>query len=161
MTVLGGTLIREGPNAWRWRDGTPEPRVRDLSPDEWNFRCRTDGTGRTLVEVMRGSAMEAPALRWVLDGAREGRYTSGRSLDHTGPLTIDEHGNAGRMHIPPGTDPLLGHEPITSPGPIPSVILVPAEEWDAWVRDHPAGAAWDTTDEPALLDRARAVGWQQ
>jgi hypothetical protein len=40
-TVLNGTLTRRGPNDWQWSDGTPEPRVHDLSPDRWNFRSKT------------------------------------------------------------------------------------------------------------------------
>lgn len=159
VTVLSGTLIREGSDAWRWRDGLPEPRVRDASPDEWNFRCRTYGSGRTFVEVPAGHAREFEALRWVLDGAREGRYRSGRSGDRTGPVTIREDGTPARMHIPPGTDPLRGHEPVLAPGPIPSVILVPIEDWDAWVAANPAGAEWDKADEAAILERARELGW--
>ena len=64
-TALAGTLIRQGKDAWRWLDGTPEPRVRDLSHDEWNFRCRTDGDRQTYVEVPRGLAQETTALAWV------------------------------------------------------------------------------------------------
>jgi len=29
--ALGGALKRH-PDGWRWADGTPEPRVRDLTP---------------------------------------------------------------------------------------------------------------------------------
>jgi len=130
-----------------------------MSPDEWNFRCRTYGSGRTFVEVLAGHAREYDALTWVLDGARAGRYGSGRSGDHTGPAVIQEDGTLGRMHIPPGTDPLRGHEPITAPGPIPSVILVPIEDWDEWARENPAGAEWDAADEDAILERARELGW--
>ena len=46
------------------------------------------------------------------------------------------------------------------PGPIPAVLLVPVEEWDQWTRDNPAGAEWDQTDEAAILDKARALGWR-
>lgn len=154
-TVLDGTLQRQA-DGWVWRDGTPEPRVGDLSPDQWNFRCRTYGAGQTYVEVLRGVAQESDALAWVIEGARAGKYGGGVSGDHTGPMT-----SAGeRMHIPPGTDPLLGHEPMTAPGPIPAVILVPIDEWDAWVRAHPAGAAWDVEHETAILERAHALGWR-
>jgi len=40
------------------------------------------------------------------------------------------------------------------------VILVPIADWDAWVRAHPAGAAWDVADETAILSRAYALGWR-
>jgi len=32
-TVFSDKLRRHGRNDWRWPDGTPEPRVRDMSPD--------------------------------------------------------------------------------------------------------------------------------
>lgn len=159
MSVFSGTLQRVGPNQWQWSDGTPEPRARDLSPDEWNFRCRTDG-GKTFVEVMKGAAMESRALKWVIDGWRAGKYRAGASGDHTGPWIIDDEG-LRKSHIQPGEDPLLGNEPLPeSPGPIPQVILVPVEEWDAWVKANPAGASWDTRDEEAILDKAYALGWR-
>lgn len=161
LAVLAGTLVRHGRDDWRWSDGTPEPRVEDLSPDEWNLRCRTYGGGETYVEVPRGLAQETASLRWVLAGARDGRYGSGRSGDHTGPLTVD-HGGLRRMHVRPGSDPLLGHPADADdelPGPIPTVVLVSITEWDAWVREHPAGAVWDRIHEPDILARAAALGW--
>lgn len=44
MTTLNGTLERHT-DGWRWRDGTPEPRVRDLLLGECapNFRCTRCG----------------------------------------------------------------------------------------------------------------------
>lgn len=159
-SVLGGTLIREARNVWRWRDGVPEPRASDLSPDEWNFRCRTTG-GETMVEVMRGVAMETTGLAWVLEGYRAGRYAAGQSGDHTGPLVFDGEG-VRRRHLRPGADPLAGDPRDAlpeAPGPIPAVILVPVADWDAWVRDHPVGALWLTADEPAILERAKELGW--
>jgi hypothetical protein len=153
-------LVRQEDGSWCWSDGQPEPRVRDLSPDEWNFRCRS-GNGQCYVEVLRGVAQESEALAWVIAGARAGKYRSGKSGDHTGPVIIDDNGVARRMHIQPGENPLLGHEPLPeSPGPIPAVILVPVAEWDEWVRTHPAGAEWDVAHETSILDRAYALGWR-
>jgi hypothetical protein len=162
ITCLDGTLIRESGGTWRWADGQPEPRVRDLSPSEWNFRCRTYGSGNGYVEIPRGVAQESEALAWVIAGARAGRYRSGGSGDHTGPLTLDgESGAARRWHVQPDEDPLCGDEPLPeSRGPVPAVILVPTVEWDAWVRANPVGAAWDRVDEPAILERATALGWR-
>lgn len=162
ISVLSGSLIRDDTGRWQWRDGTPEPRVRDLSPDEWNFRCRTGGDGETYVEVLSGLARETDALAWVLEGARGGRYPQGQSLDHTGPLTVRQDGSVGRAHIRPGEDPLHGAEPLPEvPGRIPRVILVPIAEWDRWVRENPAGATWDKRDEEAILARARELGWSE
>jgi len=134
--------------------------VRDLSPSShWNFRCRTDGTGRTYVEVLFGVALEEPALDWVVKAYRAGLYQPGRSLDHTGPIVVDDEA-IRRSHVEPGTDPLVGHEPLPElPGPIPMVILVPIEAWDCWARDNPLGAEWDIEDEGAILDKAKALGW--
>lgn len=160
FACFSGTLIRQSRNQWQWIDGTPESRVTDLSPGEWNFRCRTYGDGVTLVEVMKGAALESEALAWVLTGYRAGKYTGGKCGDHTGPLVIDDAG-ARRIHIQPGEDPLLGNEPLPeSRGPIPAVILVPINEWDAWVHDNPAGATWLTEHETAILDKAFALGWR-
>jgi len=160
ISVLGGTLVRRGRNEWVWSDGTPEPRVRDLSASTyWNFRCRTDGTGRTYVEIPLALAMEESALEWALLGFRVGRYQFGCSLDHTGPLVMTDEG-LRRSHIEPGTDPLCGNEPLPElPGPIPRVILVPIEEWDRWAEDYPLGAEWDKEDQAAILEKARSLGW--
>lgn len=86
MTVFDGVL-RRSDAGWIWSDGALEPRVRDLIPDVWNFRCRTRG-GATYVEVLRGVALETPSLEWVVAGARAGRYPRGRSGDHTGPRVL-------------------------------------------------------------------------
>lgn len=160
VACFNGTLVRQSRNQWQWSDGTPEPRVTDLSPDEWNFRCRSFGRGGTLVEVLKGVAIESESLAWVITGYRSGKYQGGTSGDHTGPLMIDDEG-IRRMHIQPGEDPLHGNEPLPeSRGPIPAVILVPVTEWDAWVRDNPAGASWDVKNETVILDKASSLGWR-
>lgn len=119
-STLGGALIRSGPDCWAWSDGTPEPRVSDL---RWsvvtNFRIRTESSA-SFVEVPRGFATETAELKWIIEGARAGRYRSGPSGDHAGPVDI---GTGKRLHVPPGSDPLRGHEPMTLPGPIPAVLL--------------------------------------
>jgi len=52
MTVLGGTLFRDESGTWHWADGTPEPRVWDLTLCDLapNWRCITFGSG-TYVEI--------------------------------------------------------------------------------------------------------------
>jgi hypothetical protein len=164
ISVFGGTLVRVAPDQWVWSDGTPEPRVRDLSPSaHYNFRCRQryeGSTCTTYVEVLLSVAhRERDVLGWVLAGVEQGRYEQGWSGDHMGPLMITEEGLA-RMRVEPGEDPLLGHEPILHRRAIPRVALVPVAEWDAWAAEHPYGATWLAADEPAIFARARALGWQ-
>lgn len=160
-TTLDGTLSRRPDGTWCWSDGASEPRVTDLSPDRWSWRCRLYA-GSSYVEVLAGVARETPELDWVLEGARAGRYRSGINGDHAGPrIVLDAEGESRPMHIRPGEDPLRGHEPMPeAPGPIPSVVLVPWPDWQAWCREHPAGAEWSHADEPAILDRAYALGWR-
>lgn len=169
ITTLSGTLIRTGRNAWQWRDGSAEPCLRDLSPDEWNFRCTKFGSGQTCVEVLRGLAQQTDALAWVIAGWSAGKYRSSASGDHTGPRIIalsrdysadgDESAQAGATTIRPGDDPLGG---IGAPirGPIPEVILVPIPEWDSWCRDNPSGCEWPADQEIRILAKAYALGWQ-
>lgn len=147
VTTLGGTLRRIERDRWEWSDGTPEPRVQDLSgSSHYNFRVQGG-----FVEVPARLAMEEDALIWVLTGHAEGRFQRALSGDHRGPLVIDTDG-AGRAHIHPGTG-----EPL--PGNIPRVILVPRAEWDAWSASKPLGATWDKADEPQILAKARSLGW--
>ena len=167
MTTLDGTLARLPGGVWTWRDGTPEPRVHDLSHGaQLNLRCRTTGSSRCYVEVPRGLAREEEDMAWIVDAAREGRYAGGQSGDHTGPrvlvaLSHRADGSIGRAHIRPGEDPLLGAEPLPEiRGPIPSVILVPVEDWDAWDAEHPYGCEWDAADERDILQRAWTLGWR-
>jgi hypothetical protein len=86
QTCLDGTLVRRADGSWYWSDGTPEPRVTDMNPDEWNFRCRTYDGGTCYVEVLLGVAMESESLAWVVEGAQAGKYRSGCSGDHMGPF---------------------------------------------------------------------------
>lgn len=158
-TTLDGTLIRHDDGTWHWRDGTPEPRVSDLTLGRaYNFRCRTYGGGSTCVEVPISVAREQDDLAWVIEGLRANRYETGLDGDRTGPLVIREDGSVGRAHIAPGEDPLNGNEPLPEqPGPIPRVALVPVAEWDA---RPPCGIAWDCANETDILDRAYALGWR-
>lgn len=157
-SCLGGTLRRRPDGTWWWSDGRQEPRAEDWSASrQWNFRCRTYGTGETLVEVLRGAAQEHHDLAWVIEGARAGRYRSGESGDHTGPLVIGGLG-VRRAHIAPGEDPLHGHEPMPEQrGPIPAVILVPALQWDLWSIQTPVGAIWDREYEADILATAQRL----
>ena len=157
-TIFGGTLIRHDKNDWRWSDGTPEPRVTDLSPSaHYNFRCRTY-SGATYVEVLLSVAhSERDVLGWVLDGVEAGTCTQDVSGDHSGPIRITDDG-VERMRIEPGEDPLLGNEPIIHRRAIPRVALVPIAKWDSWAKAHPYGATWDVDAQDDLLRIARSLG---
>jgi hypothetical protein len=61
-SVLSGALRRRN-DGWYWSDGQPEPRVRDMSIDRWNFRRNYFGR----VEVLETVAKKEPALQWVLN----------------------------------------------------------------------------------------------
>lgn len=158
-SCLGGTLKRIGRDQWHWSDGTPEPRVTDLSPSQhYNFRCCRRG-GETHVEVMLSAChRERDVLGWVLDGVATGKYRQDLSGDHTGPRVLTDDG-VSRMRIEPGEDPLLGSEPIVRKRAIPKVALVPAVEWDEWAAETPYGATWDTAHEQEIFAKARSLGW--
>lgn len=157
LTVFGGVLART-PHGWIWSDGTPEPRVSDLS---WsavgNFRCRSSG-GTTYVEVPLSVCHREPDLRWVLDAVSAGEYRQDLSGDHVGPRVLTEEG-LSRMHVAPGEDPMLGHEPIVRKRAIPRVALVPWSVWERWATEHPYGATWAQADEESLFARAESLGW--
>jgi hypothetical protein len=157
-TALGGTLCRIGPDDWHWSDGTPEPRVFDLSPSvRYNF-CVRDGA---FVEVFLSTAhSERALLGWVLEGVESGEYPQAESTDHTGPLMMTDEGPT-RMRVEPGEDPLLGNEPIIHKRAIPRVALVPIAVWDQWAAEHPHGATWSKDDARHIFAKARQLGWKQ
>jgi hypothetical protein len=137
-TTLAGTLGRH-PDGWRWQDGTPEPRVRDLRGSRhYNFRVRRTGAaGQMYVEVPLGRAREDDDLAWVLTEDYQESYDG----DAVGP---EDRGLDGRVR--PGLRAAR-------------VRLVPIEAWERWDRETVLGAEWDRADEQAILDRARALGW--
>lgn len=105
---------------------------------------------------------ERDVLGWVIEGVEQGRYTQSLSGDHTGPLRLTEEDGevvVSRMRIEPGEDPLHGNEPVVHKRAIPRVALVPIAEWDAWAKDHPYGAWWDTADEAEIFAKAESLGW--
>lgn len=66
LSAMGGTLIRH-PEGWRWRDGRPEPRVRDVTaleafPFPRVTRATQDGRAQYLA-IPRAAAAEEPELR--------------------------------------------------------------------------------------------------
>lgn len=143
-SCLGGTLLRHDDGTWHWCDGTPEPRVEDLTISRaYSFRCRTYGGGGTYVEVPIGMAREEDDLSWVLDGRYGTSYDGDRTGRAIGPKGM------GRIHIDPRTD-----EPL--PTPPPKVYLVPVEDWDA---RPPCGATWLGEHEADILAIARRLGW--
>lgn len=139
-TALGGTLERR-PDGWRWRDGTPEPRVSDLPVAAvHNYRVSRRGDA-AYVEVPVGRAREEDDLAFVRVGAAEGLYRRGPDVDaglaRLARAGSDDHHVHGR-----------------------DAYYVPVEDWDRHWREHgPLGASWERADEPAILARARELGW--
>ena len=161
MSCLDGTLLRGADGQWCWRDGEPEPRVRDMyAGDGRNYRCTTYGEGSTYVEVLLRDARSDPVLAWVWHGVQAGTYRQQMSGDHTGPLVWDGE-SLGRMSIEPGEDPLHGNEPIVRKRAIPLVALVPIEEWEAWSRATIIGVWWEQEHEAEILARAESLGWRR
>jgi len=125
-------------SGWCWCDGTPEPRVRtlqlrDLGP---NWRCATYGSGNSYVEIPRGWQRDVadPDVRAVIT---ELVRDAGRPADifaEAGAVALDDHRTTMRGY------------------------LVPVAAWDALMAE-PCGVVWDRCDEPAILERARALGW--
>jgi len=135
-TTLGGALQRR-PDGWYWRDGTPEPRVRDMLLNDIapNFR------------VLRG-AVEIPddwrvPRHWpngrVDDDAAEaiGRLVS--DLGKPGPIYAD--GLAETLDEP------LAHV---------HGYTVPVAQWDAAMRE-PCGTWWDRAYEADILGIAKRL----
>ena len=154
--ALGGTLERLPSGEWQWRDGTPEPRARDLDRNaHYNFRCRATGSGK-YIEVPKGLVLEETDLGWI----KGCDYEIGADGDRTGPLEMTDEGMV-RGGIRPGEDPIGGKgEPVLGV-PIPSVVLVPLGDWREWIQNaSPLGVEWDAADQEAILARARELGWE-
>lgn len=140
-TTLGGALHRY-PEGWRWSDGTPEPRVRDmlLSDIAPNFRCITYAD-ITYVEIPAG---------W-----RQGRYWPNGRVDPDAASAIDgllrECGQRSPIYAEGLAEALDDHR-LTTAG-----WLVDIAQWDAVLRE-PCGVWWDNAHEKEILTRARAGG---
>jgi len=135
-STLGGTLERHS-DGWRWRDGTPEPRVQDLNPNGvYNFRCTKAGGGQTYVEVPVGRAHDDDDLAWCKVYRRGPDVDAG--LARNARAGSDDHRVGGR-----------------------GAYFVPIEDWDAhWSLVGPIGASWLAEHEADILGRARALGWR-
>lgn len=69
LSAMGGTLIRH-PEGWRWRDGRPEARVRDVTaleafafPTVTRADPEAPGGRARFLAIPRGAAAEEPELR--------------------------------------------------------------------------------------------------
>lgn len=138
-TTLGGTLQRY-PGGWRWSDGTPEPRVRDMTYTDIapNFRCS-------------GSRVEIP-WNW-----REARYWPKGRIDTDAALRIDgllkEAGKRAPIYAEGIAEAIDDHR-VTKHG-----WTVPIALWDAEMLEC-CGCWWDKSAEDEILARARSLGWQ-
>jgi hypothetical protein len=138
VTALGGSLTRT-PEGWQWSDGTPEPRasdlrLRDIAP---NFRCVPYGSG-TCVEVPH-NWRDWPGAHdpEVIQALRE---------------LLKDYGKPAAIYAE-GLAELTDMHQLTRHG-----HLVPLPAWDAAMAE-PVGARWDKRDEPDILTKARALGW--
>ena len=137
MTALDGALERHA-DGWRWRDGTPEPLVRDmLASRHYGFRIRES----RYVEVPIGLARENDDLAWVQLAADRGELEESWDGDVVGP---DDRS-------------LLGE--VRPEKRAARVWLVPIATWDERNR-QPIGAEWDREHEDAILRRAAELGWR-
>lgn len=135
-TVLDGTLQRHA-DSWRWRDGAPEPRVRDMlvADNAPNFRV-----SRGMVEIPRD---------W-----RSSRYwPTGQGRHRVDPQAAEEITRLIQDIGQPGAVYADAPDQATHQG-----YLIPVAQWDAAMRE-PCGVWWDAQDEAAILDRAYALGW--
>lgn len=145
-TALDGTLERHA-DGWRWRDGTPEPRVRDMTLADIgpNFRCAH--------HAWRGqhcACVEIPA-RWRVDA----RYWPSRRIDMQAAAQIDsllrEAGERAPIYLEGLAEALDDHR-LTGDG-----WIVSAAMWDAVMRE-PCGVWWDTEHEADIYARVLALG---
>lgn len=141
-TALGGTLTRWAKDTWAWCDHTPAPEVKDMTISwYYNFRIciRPDGQW---VEVPVDQAKADPDLTWCVDAG----YSTSQSGDDMGErrLSLDS-GRVTRLSTREGGKAIR------------EVYLVDVADWDA---RPPCGARWEKADEPAILAKARELGWQ-
>jgi hypothetical protein len=154
--VLSGTLLRIGPEYWRWRDGVGEPRIGERGPTDWGCALvREQGTA--LVSVPRTLYGTVPPLRFVVEGWRTGRW---QSASAHAPCAAQP----GRLLCTvawPGELPAPSTRAwLDASDPAPAAILVPLDAWNRWVATTPVGAAWDPEHDRVILGRAYALGWR-
>jgi len=143
-TALDGTLQR-WPDGWRWIDGTPEPRARDLMLRDLapNFRCATFGDGRAHVEI---PGDWRAARHWP-----HGRVDT-QVANEIAELLRDA-GRAAPIYAE-GLAELLDDHRLRRAG-----YLIDAAQWDA-VMTEPCGVSWPKADEADFLARAAALASQ-
>ena len=134
LAVFNGALIR-GQSGWHWKDGQPEPGVRDaLRNHYFDFGIEiVPGIGNC-VAVPDFQVKNTPALAWV----GEGNYRKGLLRDAV---------SLRRFHR------LYPQEP----GSGALAFLVPINDWNNWANVI-CGAMWDRNIEERLLQKARSLG---
>ena len=128
--ILGNTLIRRA-DGWHWSDGSPEPRVTDLTLGQcYNFACQQD----KLLEVPVFLAEAQPDLAWVKDG----NYRKAELKD---PQYVQE---------------FLSRFPERRLERV-QTYLVPRADWDGRASEIVA-ACYDPADLPRLRKKAISLG---
>lgn len=147
--------VAERGGRWVWADGAPAPEVRDLLLGErFDLRRRPD-----TVEVPLSLAYEEEALDWAIDAWTDAEVEVG--IDSDCLVRMLGYEPVRRPELPStavfwGT--ILGLDKFPA-SHLPLAVLVPVARWELEAR-KPVGATWDPTDEPHILARAAALGWQ-
>jgi len=136
ITELNGALRRDS-RGWYWADGEREPRVRDLLLEEIapDWRCVRRGR-LAWVEIptdWRSTVVHDELVRAVTELVRD--YASIGPIDDIGAAA-----NVGRR----------GHRR--------SGYRVPLQMWQM-IMTQPVGATWDTSNDEAIRQRARRLGF--
>ncbi len=142
-TALGGALVRDEAGTWRWRDGevarVRDMRLGDLAPA---FRCTSAPDGGCHVEIPK---------RWRSAGLWPRGHVDADAATTIGHL-IRAHGDVARIYAE-GLAELRDDHRLTRDG-----YRIPIEAWDE-AMSASCGVWWDGADEPAILDRAKTLGW--
>ena len=143
-TALGGALQRR-PDGWYWRDGTPEPRVRDMLLNDIapNFRVRTRRNQQTSL-----ASVEIPH-----DWRAPRHWPNGRVDNDAAEAIARLIGDVGR----PASIYADGlAETLDEPASRVQGHTVPVTHWDAAMRE-PCGTWWDHQHAADILDTARRL----
>lgn len=134
---LGGTL-RRASDGWYWCDDTYEPRVRDLYLEELapDWRC---------VRRARHAWVEIPT-DWRF-------HVHDEELERALTELVRDYATIGSIR-----DDSAAHS-VGERGQLRSGYRVPMAAWQL-IMHQPVGATWSISDDAAIRERARALGYR-